>query len=146
MIDLLRQRSRPYLFSNTLAPAVVGASLAAFGVVEGDSGPRERLAASAARFREGMVAAGFCIKPGDHPIVAVMMSGPGAAGGGDARLAHDVAAALLDEGIYVVGFSYPVVPVGEARIRVQLSAAHTPEMVDQALTAFARVGKKLALV
>jgi glycine C-acetyltransferase len=146
MIDLLRQRSRPYLFSNTLAPAVVGASLAAFGVVEGDSGPRERLAASAARFREGMVAAGFRIKPGDHPIVAVMMSGPGAAGGGDARLAHEVAAALLDEGIYVVGFSYPVVPVGEARIRVQLSAAHTPEMVDQALTAFARVGKKLALV
>ncbi|MGH7437270.1 MAG: glycine C-acetyltransferase [Polyangiaceae bacterium] len=146
MIDLLRQRSRPYLFSNTLAPAVVGASLAALDIVEGDPGPRERLAASAARFRQGMTAAGFRIKPGDHPIVAVMMSGPGAAGGGDARLAHDVAAALLDEGIYVVGFSYPVVPVGEARIRVQLSAAHTPEMVEQALAAFARVGERLGLV
>ena len=94
-----------------------------------------------------MAAAGFrIIKPGDHPIVAVMMSGPGAAAGGDARLAHDVAAALLDEGIYVVGFSYPVVPVGEARIRVQLSAAHTPEMVEQALSAFARVGRRLGLV
>jgi glycine C-acetyltransferase len=93
-----------------------------------------------------MTAAGFHIRAGDHPIVPVVMSGPGAAAGGDARLAQDVAAALLDEGVYVVGFSYPVVPSGEARIRVQLSAAHTPEMVEHALSAFARVGKRFALI
>src|SRR5258708_4862784 len=146
MIDLLRQRSRPYLFSNTLAPAVVGASLAVLALVEAEGGLRARLAANTARFRQGMTAAGFRIKPGDHPIVAVMMSGPRAEGGGDARLAQDMAAALLDDGIYVVGFSYPVVPHGEARIRVQLSAAHTPDMVERALAAFVRAGRRLGLV
>jgi glycine C-acetyltransferase len=146
MVDLLRQRSRPYLFSNTLAPVVVGASLAVLAIVEGEAGLRERLAANAAQFRRGMTDAGFRLKPGDHPIVPVLMSGPRAEGGGDARLAQDVAAALLDEGIYVVGFSFPVVPRGESRIRVQLSAAHTPEMVSHALAAFARVGKRFGLV
>jgi glycine C-acetyltransferase len=146
MIDLLRQRSRPYLFSNTLAPAVVGASLAVLDLLEGQTDLRDRLAANAARFRSGMRAAGFRIKEGDHPIVAVMMSGPRATAGDDARLAQEMAAALLDEGIYVVGFFYPVVPKGEARIRVQLSAAHTPAMIDQALAAFARVGARLGLV
>ncbi len=146
MIDLLRQRSRPYLFSNTLAPVVVGATLAVLSLVERETAPRERLAANAIRFREGMTEAGFRIRAGDHPIVPVLMSGPGAEAGGDARLALDVAAGLLDEGIYVVGFSYPVVPAGEARIRVQLSAAHTPEMVEHALSAFARVGKRFALI
>jgi glycine C-acetyltransferase len=146
MIDLLRQRSRPYLFSNTVAPAVVGASLAVLAILEGETGLRDRLAANATRFREAMIAAGFRIRPGDHPIVPVLMSGPRAQGGGDARLAQEVAAALLDEGIYVVGFSFPVVPAGESRIRVQLSAAHTPEMVSHALSAFTRVGKRFGLI
>jgi glycine C-acetyltransferase len=101
---------------------------------------------NAKRFREGVTKAGFQIKPGFHPIVPIMMSGPGAADGGDARLAQDVAAAMLEEGIYVIGFSFPVVPRGQSRIRVQLSAAHTPDMVDQAVDAFTRVGKKFGLV
>jgi glycine C-acetyltransferase len=146
LIDLLRQRSRPYLFSNTLAPAVVGASLAVLDLVEGGHDLRARLAANATRFRAGMTDAGFRVKPGDHPIVPVLMSGPRAEGGDDARLAQEMAAALLDEGIYVVGFFFPVVPRGEARIRVQLSAAHTPEMVEQALSAFARVGARLGVI
>jgi glycine C-acetyltransferase len=100
----------------------------------------------AARFRDGMSQAGFRIKPGSHPIVPIMMSGPRAADGGDARLAQEVAAALLDEGIYVVGFSYPVVPSGESRIRVQLSAAHTADMVDRAVEAFTVVGRRFSLV
>ena len=102
--------------------------------------------ANAARFRQGMAAAGFQIKEGDHPIVPVMMSGPGAAGGGDARLAQDVAEAMLAEGVYVIGFSYPVVPAGQSRIRVQLSAAHTTDMIDHALGAFERVGRRFGLV
>ncbi|HRI66345.1 MAG TPA: glycine C-acetyltransferase [Polyangium sp.] len=135
IIDLLRQRSRPYLFSNTVAPAIVGASLAVFELLDREGTLRERVMQNAKQFREGMAKAGFTIKPGIHPIVPIML--------GDARLAADMAAAMLEEGIYVIGFSYPVVPKGEARIRVQLSAAHTPEQVDRAIDAFTRVGKRI---
>jgi glycine C-acetyltransferase len=146
IVELLRQRSRPYLFSNTLAPAIAGASLAVIDLLSSTTEPRQKVIDNAKRFREAMTGAGFDIKPGFHPIVPVMMSGPGAQGGGDARLAQQVAAAMLDEGVYVIGFSYPVVPKGEARIRVQLSAAHTPEMIDQAVDAFVRVGRRLSLL
>jgi glycine C-acetyltransferase len=146
IVELLRQRSRPYLFSNTVAPAIVGASLAVLELLASSTDLRDRVMDNARRFREGVTRAGFQIKPGFHPIVPIMMSGPGAADGGDARLAQQAAAALLDEGIYVIGFSYPVVPKGQSRIRVQLSAAHTPEMVDRAVDAFTRVGKRLGLV
>jgi len=146
IVNLLRQRSRPYLFSNSVAPAVVGASLAVLDFLSSTTELRDRVMESARRFRDGMTQAGFRIVPGIHPIVPIMMSGPRAAGGGDARLAQEVAAAMLDEGIYVVGFSYPVVPAGQSRIRVQLSAAHTEEMVDRAVAAFARVGKRFGLV
>ena len=153
VVALLRQRSRPYLFSNSLAPPIVGASLAVLELLDStDSSARaaprlaDQVLGNAARFRAGMAAAGFRIRPGFHPIVPVMMSGPRALGEGDARLAQDVAAAMLDEGIYVVGFSYPVVPRGQARIRVQLSAAHTASMVDQAIDAFTRVGKRFELI
>jgi glycine C-acetyltransferase len=142
IVELLRQRSRPYLFSNTLAPAVVGASLAVLDVLSSTTDLRDRVLSNAARFREGMARAGFQVKTGIHPIVPIMMSGPRAANGGDARLAQEMAAAMLDEGVFVVGFSYPVVPVGQARIRVQLSAAHTAEMVDRAISAFTRVGQR----
>jgi glycine C-acetyltransferase len=146
MIELLRQRSRPYLFSNTVAPVVVGASLAALELLSSTTELRDRVMDNAKRFRDGVTKAGFQIKPGFHPIVPIMMSGPRAVDGGDARLAQDVAAAMLDEGIYVIGFSYPVVPKGQSRIRVQLSAAHSAEMVDRALDAFTRVGKRFALI
>ena len=134
VVDLLRQRARPYLFSNTLAPPIVGASLAALELLEGSTALRDRLMENARRFRERMAAAGFRLKPGFHPIVPIML--------GDARLAVDIARDLLAEGIYVVGFSFPVVPRGEARIRVQLSAAHTPGMVDRAVEAFVKVGRR----
>ena len=146
IVELLRQRSRPYLFSNTVAPAIVGASLAVLELLSSSTQLRDRVMSHAGRFREGMSRAGFRIKPGSHPIVPIMMSGPRAADGGDARLAQEVAAALLDEGIYVVGFSYPVVPSGESRIRVQLSAAHTADMVDRAVEAFTLVGRRFSLV
>ena len=146
MIELLRQRSRPYLFSNTVAPVVVGASLAALELISSTTELRDRVMDNATRFREGVTKAGFQIKPGIHPIVPIMMSGPRAVDGGDARLAQEVAAAMLDEGIYVIGFSYPVVPKGQSRIRVQLSAAHTAEMVDRAIDAFTRVGKRFELI
>jgi glycine C-acetyltransferase len=133
VVDLLRQRARPYLFSNTLAPPIVGAGLAALALLEGGTGLRDRLMENARHFRERMAAAGFRLKAGSHPIVPIML--------GDARLAAGLAADLLAEGIYVVGFSFPVVPRGEARIRVQLSAAHTPEMVDRAVEAFVKVGR-----
>jgi glycine C-acetyltransferase len=138
VIDLLRQRSRPYLFSNTLAPSIAGASIAVFDLIDREPALRERVMDNARRFRSGMTAAGFTIKPGIHPIAPIML--------GDARLAQDMAAAMLEEGIYVIGFSYPVVPKNEARIRVQLSAAHTPEQVDRAIDAFCRVGRKLGVV
>jgi len=146
IVDLLRQRSRPYLFSNTVAPAIVVASLAVLELLSSSTELRDRVMANAKQFREGMTAAGFQLKPGIHPIVPIMMSGPQAADGGDARLAQQVAAAMLDEGIYVIGFSYPVVPKGQSRIRVQLSAAHTPEMVRSAIEAFTRIGKRFGLV
>ncbi len=138
IVELLRQRSRPYLFSNTVAPAIVGASLAVFDLIDGSSTLRERVMSNAKRFRDAMTEAGFSIKPGIHPIVPIML--------GDARLAGEMAAAMLAEGIYVIGFSYPVVPKGEARIRVQLSAAHEPEHVDRAVAAFTKVGKQLGVV
>lgn len=138
IVELLRQRSRPYLFSNTLAPAVAGASLAVFDLLDQSAELRERVMGNAARFRKGMLAAGFQIKEGIHPIVPVMI--------GDAKLAQDMAARLLEEGIYVIGFSYPVVPKGEARIRVQLSAQHEPAHVDQAIAAFTKVGRAMGVV
>jgi glycine C-acetyltransferase len=133
VVALLRQRARPYLFSNALAPAVCGAAMEAIRIARSDEGDRLRaqLIKNAARFRAGMAEAGFELKPGEHPIVPVML--------GDAALAQTMAAKLLDEGIYVIGFSYPVVPKGQARIRVQLSAAHTFEHIDRAIAAFARV-------
>jgi glycine C-acetyltransferase len=138
IVELLRQRSRPYLFSNTLAPAIVGAALAVFDLLDRDDGPRRRLLENTARFRQGIVEAGFTIKQGSHPIVPVMI--------GDAALASRLADRLLHEGIYVIGFSYPVVPKGEARVRVQLSAAHATADVDRALAAFAAAGRDLGIV
>ncbi len=138
VVDLCRQRARPYLFSNTLAPTIVGASLAALDLLEGSTALRDRVWENAARFRERMAAAGFRLKPGTHPIVPIML--------GEARLAVDFARDLLEEGIYVIGFSHPVVPKGEARIRVQLSAGHTPEMVDRAVEAFTAVGRRRGLL
>ncbi len=138
IIDLLRQRSRPYLFSNTLAQVIVGASIAVFNLLDREHGLREKLLGNTRRFREAMTAAGFTIKPGIHPIVPIML--------GDAKLAGDIAAAMLQEGIYVVGFSYPVVPQGKARIRVQLSAAHSEEQIDRAVAAFTRVGKQFGVI
>jgi glycine C-acetyltransferase len=137
MIEWLRQRSRPYLFSNTVAPAIVGASIAVLDLLSETTELRDRLMANAARFRSAMTAAGFQVKEGTHPIVPIML--------GDAKLAGDMAAAMLAEGIYVIGFSFPVVPKGQARIRVQLSAAHSFEQVDRAVAAFTKVGKKLGV-
>ncbi len=137
-IALLRQRSRPYLFSNTLPPAICGASVAVFDLLSSTTELRDKLMANTKRFREGMSAAGFSLKPGIHPIAPLML--------GDARLANEMAKAMLAEGIYVIGFSFPVVPKGEARIRVQLSAAHTPEHVDRAIAAFTKVGRALGVL
>jgi glycine C-acetyltransferase len=141
VVDMLRQRARPYLFSNTLTPPVVKASLRALELVQdpkvgGDL--RRRLWANTKRFREEMTKTGFTIKPGEHPVVPVML--------GDAQVSQEFAKALLEEGIYAVGFFFPVVPKGTARIRVQLSAAHSEDDVAHALTAFAKVGKKLGIV
>ncbi|WP_306233128.1 glycine C-acetyltransferase [Agrococcus beijingensis] len=136
IVDLLRQRSRPYLFSNALAPSVVAGSLAALDLVEGAGELREQLRDNTARFRAGMEAAGFELLPGEHPITAVMFH--------DARLASQMADAMLEEGVYVTAFSFPVVPRGEARIRVQLSAAHSSEDVDRAVAAFAAARERVA--
>ncbi len=138
IVELLRNRSRPYLFSNSLPPPIVAAALAVMDLLTGSDALLARLNANTRRFREGMSAAGFAIKPGVHPIVPVML--------GDARLASEFAARMLDEGIYVVGFSYPVVPQGAARIRVQLSAGHAPEHVEHAIAAFTKVGKALEVI
>ncbi|MCA9640515.1 MAG: glycine C-acetyltransferase [Polyangiaceae bacterium] len=138
IVALLRQRSRPYLFSNTLAPAIAGASIAVIDLLERSSELRLTLKANAQRFREGMTKAGFELKPGEHAIVPVMVH--------DAKLASDMADKLLTRGIYVIGFSYPVVPKGEARIRVQLSAVHTPEQIDQAVEAFTAVGREVGVI
>jgi glycine C-acetyltransferase len=138
IVDLLRQRSRPYLFSNTLAPAIVGASREVLRMLSGPSDLIERLNANTKRFREAMTEAGFDVRPGTHPIVPVML--------GDARLATGIADDLLERGIYVIGFSFPVVPRGQARIRVQLSAAHTPAHVERAIEAFVEVGRKHGVI
>jgi glycine C-acetyltransferase len=138
IIDLLRQRSRPYLFSNTLAPAIVGASIRVFDMLSKTTALREKLEVNTGYFRDKMSAAGFTIRPGVHPIVPIML--------GDAKLANDFANELLTEGIYVIGFSFPVVPRGQARIRVQVSAAHEREHLDKAIAAFTKVGKKLGVL
>ena len=138
VIDMLRQRSRPYLFSNSLAPPLVGASLKAIELAREGNHLRAKLQFNAERFRAGMTAAGFDLKPGEHPIIPVML--------GDAQLAQDMASKLLDEGIYVIGFFYPVVPKGQARIRTQMSAAHTPDHIDHAIAAFTKVGRELGVI
>jgi len=138
IVELLRQRSRPYLFSNTLAPMIAATSVAVLDLLESTKDLRERLFVNAKRFRDGMTKAGFCLVPGEHPIVPVML--------GDAKLASTLADRLLSEGIYVIAFSYPVVPRDQARIRVQLSAAHEPSQVDRAVEAFATVGRQLGVV
>ena len=140
VVDLLRQRSRPYLFSNSLAPAIVTASLAVLELLQAEEGAklRQRVNDNGAHFRREMGALGFNLVPGVHPIVPVML--------GDAVLASRMAEGLLAEGIYVVGFSFPVVPKGRARIRTQMSAAHTPEQIEHAVAAFAKVGRKLGAI
>ena len=140
IVELLRQRSRPYLFSNTLAPSIAAASLAVLDLIASDEGAtlRSRVRANGAHFRREMSALGFTLVPGEHPIIPVML--------GDAQVASQMADALLREGVYVIGFSYPVVPKGRARIRTQMSAAHTPEQIDQAVAAFARVGRQLGVI
>ncbi|MCX7024518.1 MAG: glycine C-acetyltransferase [Spirochaetes bacterium] len=138
IVEYLRQKARPYLFSNTVPPAIVAGTLKAIEMLSASTELRDRLEASTKRFREGMAKAGFDIRPGVHPICPVMLY--------DEKLAHAFAERLLDEGIYVIGFSFPVVPKGKARIRVQISAAHTPEQVDKAVAAFAKVGKDLGVI
>jgi len=143
VVGMLRQRSRPYLFSNSLAPAVVGATLRALELLSSSTELRDRLEANTKAFRARMAAAGFEIKPGVHPIVPIMFSrfAPD-----DAPLAQKFARELLDEGIYVKGFFHPVVPKGQSRIRVQLSAAHRPEHLDRAVDAFTKVGRRLGVL
>ena len=138
IIAMLRQRSRPYLFSNTLAPVIVSTTLKVFEMLSGTTTLRDKLEENTMYFREQMTAAGFAIKPGVHPIVPIML--------GDARLAAEMARDMYAEGIYVVGFSYPVVPKEQARIRVQLSAAHEREHLDKAIAAFIKVGKKHGVI
>jgi glycine C-acetyltransferase len=138
IIDMLRQRSRPYLFSNSLAPSIVGASIAVIDMLSHTTALRDKLWENTRYFREQITAAGFDIKPGEHPIVPIMLY--------EAKLAQDFAARLLDEGIYVIGFFYPVVAKGNARIRVQLSAAHERHHIDQAIAAFTKVGRELGVL
>ncbi|WP_131535696.1 glycine C-acetyltransferase [Pedobacter nototheniae] len=138
IIDMLRQRSRPYLFSNTLAPAIAGASVAVLDMLSETTSLRDKLESNTKYFREKMTEAGFDIKPGFHPIVPVMLY--------DAKIAQNFAAKMLEEGIYVIGFFYPVVPQGKARIRVQLSAAHEQHHLDKAIAAFTKVGKELGVI
>ena len=138
IIEMLRQRSRPYLFSNTLAPAIAGASIAVLDMLSETTELRDRLEYNTKYFRSSMTNAGFDIRPGDHPIVPIMLY--------DAVLAQNFASRLLEEGIYVIGFFFPVVPKGQARIRVQLSASHTQEHLDKAIAAFTRVGQELGVV
>ena len=134
VVELLRQRSRPYLFSNTMPPPIVGAVIAAIDRLATSTALRDKLEDNTKYFRSAIAEAGFEIKPGEHPIVPIML--------GDARLANEMASALLDEGVYVIGFSYPVVPKGQARIRVQISAAHERADLERAVEAFVKVGKK----
>jgi glycine C-acetyltransferase len=140
IVELLRQRSRPYLFSNTLTPSIAAASLKVLELLASEEGAqlRARVRENGAHFRSKMSALGFTLVPGEHPIIPVML--------GDAQLASKMADALLKEGVYVIGFSFPVVPKGRARIRTQMSAAHTPEQIDRAVDAFARVGRELGVI
>jgi len=138
VVAMLRQRSRPYLFSNTLPPAVVGAGIAVLDLLSSTTELRDRLESNTRFFRDGMTAAGFEIRPGVHPIVPIMLY--------DARLAHDMARRLLDLGIYVIGFSFPVVAHGQARIRVQVSAAHDRAQLERAIAAFTQVGQELGVL
>ncbi|SDP87897.1 2-amino-3-ketobutyrate coenzyme A ligase [Mucilaginibacter sp. OK268] len=138
IIDMLRQRSRPYLFSNTLAPAITGASIAVLDMLSETTALRDKLESNTQYFRQKMTEAGFDIKPGVHPIVPVMLY--------EAKLAQEFAAKMLEEGIYVIGFYYPVVPQGKARIRVQISAAHDTQHLDKAIAAFTKVGKELGVI
>jgi glycine C-acetyltransferase len=138
IIEILRQRSRPYLFSNTLAPSITGASIAVLKLLSSTTELRDKLEANTKYFREKMTAVGFDIKPGEHPIVPIMLY--------DAPLAQKFAEALLDKGIYVIGFYYPVVPKGQARIRVQISAVHERVHLDRAIQAFTEVGKELGVL
>jgi len=138
IIELLRQRSRPYLFSNSLAPAIVGASIEVFKLLNESTALRDKLEANVNQFKAGMQAAGFDLRGGASAIVPVMLY--------DAKLAQEMATKLLDEGIYVTGFFYPVVPKNLARIRVQLSAAHEPQHIEKAITAFTKVGKELGVI
>ena len=138
IVDMLRQRSRPYLFSNTVAPSIVGASIKVLDMLMANTELRDKLASNTQYFREGMTKAGFDIIPGEHPIVPIMLY--------DAPLSQKFADKLLEEGIYVIGFFFPVVPKGKARIRVQLSAAHEKDHLDRAIAAFTKVGKELGVV
>ncbi|MDH3517833.1 MAG: glycine C-acetyltransferase [Acidimicrobiia bacterium] len=138
IIGWLRQRSRPYLFSNSLAPTIAATSIVALDLIESSADLRASLSRNAERFRTGMTAAGFSLVGAGHPIIPVML--------GDARVASEMSARLLDLGIYVVGFSFPVVPEGQARIRTQMSAAHTPEHIDRAVDAFVTVGRQMGVV
>jgi glycine C-acetyltransferase len=138
IVDLLRNRSRPYLFSNTLAPPIVAGSLAAIAFLSESTALRDKLEQNTRRFRDGVARAGLEVRPGEHPIVPIML--------GDARVAVDMAARLLERHIYVIGFSYPVVPKGQARIRVQLSAAHSDQDVDAAIAAFTAVAKEIGVI
>jgi len=138
VVEMLRQRSRPYLFSNTLAPSIVGASIAVLDMLSETTELRDRLEWNTRYFREQMTKAGFDIRPGDHPIVPIMLY--------EATVAQEMADRMLKEGIYVIGFFYPVVPKGKARIRVQLSAAHDRQMLDRAIDAFTRVGRDMGVI
>ncbi|MBV6477373.1 MAG: 2-amino-3-ketobutyrate coenzyme A ligase [Ignavibacteria bacterium] len=138
IVEMLRQRSRPYLFSNSLAPSIVGASIKVFEILSETTELRDKLESNTKYFRDEMTKAGFDIKPGIHPIVPIMLY--------DAKLSQDMAAKLLDEGIYVIGFFYPVVPKGLARIRVQLSAGHSKDDLDKCISAFVKVGKELKVI
>jgi glycine C-acetyltransferase len=138
IIEMLRQRSRPYLFSNSLAPSIVGASLEVFNMLEESTELRDKLESNTAYFKKGMARVGLPFKDGESAIVPVML--------GDAKLSQVMANRLLEEGIYVIGFFYPVVPKDQARIRVQLSAAHTKEHLDQAINAFEMVGRELGVL
>lgn len=138
IIDMLRQRSRPYLFSNTLAPSIVGASIAVLDMITKTTALRDKLWENAKYFRTQIEAAGFDVKPGEHAIIPIMLY--------DAKLSQDFAAKLLEEGIYVIGFYFPVVPKGQARIRVQMSAGHDKEHLDKAIAAFTKVGKELGVI
>jgi len=138
VVELLRQRSRPYLFSNTVAPSIVGASIAVLDLLEGSTALRDKLADNTRYFRAAIAQAGFDIKPGEHPIVPIMVY--------DATQAQRLAARLLELGVYVVGFFFPVVPKGQARIRVQVSAVHERADLDRAVAAFTQAGRELGLV